>query len=178
MSAARIHFKFWLALSIATSVPSACDDSGPKTGTNTNWLKACGNDEDCGTDASCLCGICTTTCESAKDCSESNSTCAKALAAAVQCGNSDAKTVCLAACERDSNCARGQVCLSNQCVKVGVKDDCSGNKSELACATFDDSSFDGWVPAVDANATLDVVNSPVFSGTSSLHSRWPGRAIV
>jgi hypothetical protein len=178
MSAARVHFKFWLALSIATSIPSACGDSGPKTGTNTNWLKACDNDEDCGPVDSCLCGICTTTCESAKDCRESNSTCSKALTSEVQCSESDAPSVCLAACERDSNCTRGQVCLSNQCVKVDSVSACTGKKSELACSTFDDSSFDGWVPAVDANATLDVVKSPVFSGTSSLRSRWPGRAIV
>jgi hypothetical protein len=178
MSAARIHFKYWLVLLIAMSVPTACGDSGAKTGTNTNWLKACDNDEDCGFDASCLCGICTTTCESAKDCGESNAACAETLTSTVQCGNSDAPPVCLATCEKDSNCAPTEVCLLNQCVKVNSGNGCNGKKSELACSTFDDSSFDGWVPAVDAQATLDVVKSPVFSGTSSLRSRWPGRAIV
>jgi hypothetical protein len=50
--------------------------------------------------------------------------------------------------------------------------------SELACATFDDDTLNGWVPAVDTTATLDVVTEPALSGTASLRSLWPGRAIA
>ena len=58
------------------------------TDTNTNWLQDCDRDADCGSALSCLCGICTVTCGSTRECKavgghgvcNTSSACAKAPA--------------------------------------------------------------------------------------------------
>lgn len=54
----------------------ATDDGteGLHTGTETNWLKSCDADVECG-ELSCLCGVCTQTCSDNADCSFSDSEC-------------------------------------------------------------------------------------------------------
>ncbi len=47
----------------------ACNDpSAPSVGSNTNWLKACDTNEQCGQATACHCGTCTAQCSSDADC--------------------------------------------------------------------------------------------------------------
>lgn len=46
-----------------------CGELSQPAGTNTNWLERCRSDAECSV-GSCLCGLCTKTCENAGDCNE------------------------------------------------------------------------------------------------------------
>jgi hypothetical protein len=163
---------------LALSVVSACGETGPKTGTNTNWLLDCDTDEVCGSEGSCLCGLCTVRCETSDACGERGGSCASALATAAQCGAARTDAICLADCSEDADCRNEQRCITGRCAQVTTEGGCSGASEELACATFDDASLDGWTAAVDAAATLDVIPTPAFEGEGALRSSWPGRAIA
>lgn len=58
------------------------------TDTKTNWLAQCVEDEDCDPGLACLCGVCSTTCDEASDCTGFNSR-AKCIGAA-ECGEANA----------------------------------------------------------------------------------------
>jgi hypothetical protein len=40
------------------------------TDTKTNWLSSCDEDSDCGNRLSCLCGVCTSSCDAKRDCTD------------------------------------------------------------------------------------------------------------
>lgn len=65
----KVFVSRWLFAFVAASwVAASCSGSGPKAGTNTNWLEHCESDRDCSV-GSCLCGICTVACATSSDCS-------------------------------------------------------------------------------------------------------------
>lgn len=67
----RLHaVKLTLALaSLSFSVAPACSKrTEDVSDTKTNWLKACDEDLECGSELSCTCGICTITCDSDRQC--------------------------------------------------------------------------------------------------------------
>jgi hypothetical protein len=91
---------------------------------NTNWLKACEADAECGSELACLCGACTKACKSDAQCGEtaSGSKCLAAGDPAVQavCGTKlEVTAVCSAECKRDRDCdaqADGLRCQAGLCV--------------------------------------------------------------
>jgi hypothetical protein len=65
----------WLGVSVGALLAGAALGGGcggqagtTATDTNTNWLRDCDTDSDCGSALSCLCGICTVTCDSTRVC--------------------------------------------------------------------------------------------------------------
>jgi hypothetical protein len=58
------------ALLVGAALGGGCGGQAGTTATdtNTNWLRACDKDADCGSALSCLCGVCTVTCESTSEC--------------------------------------------------------------------------------------------------------------
>lgn len=91
---------------------------------NTNWLKTCDADAECGSELACLCGACTKACESDAQCGR-QAPGAKCLAAGdpgvmAACGPKlEVKAVCSAECKRDSDCdeqAEGLRCSAGLCV--------------------------------------------------------------
>ncbi len=98
---------------------AACGStSGPKTGTQTNWLSSCQSDADCD-GLECVCGICTETCNNADDCPNlPGASCADAQdaeAIAVCSGSiSSVAGLCLLPCPRQG-CPGGTSCLSGVC---------------------------------------------------------------
>ncbi|MDH5676704.1 MAG: hypothetical protein OEZ06_31590 [Myxococcales bacterium] len=80
---------------------------------NTNWLKLCPQDESCGDEFQCLCGVCTLACEDTAQCGRvsSGSSCVRVGDPALQSsceaqGVDDAAAVCAAECDGDDNCKR------------------------------------------------------------------------
>ena len=55
----------WL-FSGALLLPS-CETTDPGAGSNTNWLRSCETDAECGADLRCRCGVCSRACDD--DCS-------------------------------------------------------------------------------------------------------------
>lgn len=102
-------------------VVGACEEesSGPRTGSNSNWLSPCASPSDCGGEP-CRCGLCTLPCVADGDCVELEAArCATAddPAAWAQCdARGSAVGLCLAACQ-PGDCPDGLRCVSGACVR-------------------------------------------------------------
>ncbi len=100
---------------------AAC--GGPQTGTQTNWLRACQTDEQCGDALKCHCGTCTLACD------ENGSSCADLAGAACApaadegtvalCDGSAPPTtgLCLPRCA-DGGCPTGTACVAGVCAPL------------------------------------------------------------
>jgi hypothetical protein len=77
-----------LALAIAS-----CGNKPEASGTNTNWLRACTADAECGQTSGCVCSICTKPCSDDTECAPG--VCGSALATSNQCGAATAVPICL-----------------------------------------------------------------------------------
>lgn len=53
-------------------LPSACGESRLSTDTRTNWLSSCSDDMSCGSGLSCVCGVCTQSCDNGQSCGDVN----------------------------------------------------------------------------------------------------------
>jgi hypothetical protein len=112
---------------IAIAVVAACgqDKSGPKTGSNSNWLVACVDAAECGEAGACLCGACSRECSDDSDCAGlDNAHCSTSdqTAAATLCGGpSDGAGLCLPRCSPGS-CRSGQSCVDGGCVLSEMPD--------------------------------------------------------
>jgi glucuronoarabinoxylan endo-1,4-beta-xylanase len=105
---------------------AAC--SGPQVGTQTNWLRACESDAQCGDGLRCWCGACTLVCE------EGSSTCSDLGGAeCVPAADSGAVALCdgsappfsgacLLRCE-DGNCPGGTACTAGVCTPLQERTD-------------------------------------------------------
>jgi len=123
---------------------SACGfepPSGPSTNSNTNWLTACDEDIECGTDGACLCGYCTATCALADDCGASRpgAVCAPTNEEPVStlCGGDPPTTeaICLPGCQTSGDCGDDFVCSAGGCVPASGEDPSSscGVEGEFVC---------------------------------------------
>ncbi|MEN9581660.1 MAG: hypothetical protein RJA70_4669, partial [Pseudomonadota bacterium] len=113
----------------------AGDSAGPRPESNTNWLRHCVRDDDCDGELSCLCGICTTGCESAQDCTspagtpESTLECVTSgsgIKLPMNCrGELDSRqSACVAECSTDRDCTRvgaDATCESGICTRPPPK---------------------------------------------------------
>lgn len=93
-------------------------------GTNTNWLRSCDAADDCSEGASCLCGVCTQTCEDTAECGAIARARCESLSE-LSCGEgggagTSATAACLIACSGDDAC--GDVedgrCVSGVCARA------------------------------------------------------------
>jgi len=87
----------------------------------TNWLKSCQIDGECN-GLSCVCGLCTQTCDNDAACGESTrgSSCVRADDPGIvsQCGSAPASGLCLPRCEDDSDCSPGKLCEQGLCTPM------------------------------------------------------------
>ncbi len=108
---------------------TACEapSAGDPVGSNTNWLVACDDTADCGSEAACVCGACTLECGADADCASiPGARCAEAeeTAARSQCQASEptlAGGLCLFSCE-PGGCAPTQACVGGACVALAPPD--------------------------------------------------------
>jgi hypothetical protein len=96
------------------------DQSPQTTDSQTNWLKSCSLDADCGS-FSCVCNVCTLSCSSNDACASApGSECVGAddPGAIAVCGGSSApgSGMCLPRC--DVSCHAGQMCVAGVCTSV------------------------------------------------------------
>lgn len=62
------RFAQWVALALLCLCGCATSTGDPGTDTNTNWVKSCERDAQCGGETSCECRICTLACSEDADC--------------------------------------------------------------------------------------------------------------
>lgn len=117
MSAARLAgiglLLGWLSLS--------CSPSGESGDSQTNWLRSCRADAECG-DMQCLCGVCTRPCTDADACSGMpGASCVSASdsGAIAQCSGSPppAAGLCLSRCDVAA-CPSAQMCVAGICAPL------------------------------------------------------------
>jgi O-glycosyl hydrolase len=120
---ARASFRFLIASAASAFSTAACEpDTVPQTtDSQTNWLKSCSVDSDCGA-YSCVCNVCTLPCGSDDACADApGSVCVEAgdPGAVAVCGGSAAPSfgLCLPLCGATS-CASGQMCVAGVCTSA------------------------------------------------------------
>src|SRR5690606_29475139 len=96
----------------------ACGPSEPRIGTQTNWLRSCQSDADCG-ELECLCGTCTRRCEDRATCSDlPGGSCVPAedpgAIALCEGGTPVSDGLCLPRCPEDG-CPAGTACVADVC---------------------------------------------------------------
>lgn len=168
-----------VAISIFVSAFAGCSEtSGTDGGSETNWLKRCGSQNDCSAGNSCECGICTRSCESADECSDVPGAASCLVAESLDNGScrvvanieSD-RGICVAGCLMDSDCDKGSgfECIQGICVAILNDAESSDGSNQvdygLIFPQFDAAtaeSRDGSMPqdadlsAVDPDAELNV----------------------
>lgn len=94
----------------------------PSVGSNSNWLRGCQADSDCGAALSCQCGLCTRSCDADEVCdTQSDALCVQPNhAAAWSCEDEKlGSAVCLPRCAPGS-CAEAQDCVDGACVPYAL----------------------------------------------------------
>ncbi|HEY6728156.1 MAG TPA: BPTI/Kunitz-type proteinase inhibitor domain-containing protein [Polyangiaceae bacterium] len=152
----------WAGLIVA-----ACGGASSSGSSNseTHFLGLCSGD-DCGDGLSCICGVCTVTCDPAASCGALNANAICASSSSSSCGDDTAPSVCDVDCDRDGDCAslgagfecQAGVCRQPGCVAEGrvyeegatFEVDCNtctcGSDGEVACtraACVDTCEYDG-----------------------------------
>ncbi len=135
MKCARRQAIAWLLLGMAAG---SCGQPQDRSGTNTNWLRACDEAAECGAGVTCVCGLCTTPCTETTDCAPG--VCGSSLASAAQCAGADGGRICVP----DDGCAE-VVLVEDGDFGPAVTPACTA-PGALVC-----ESFDGPLP--DAYAT-------------------------
>lgn len=125
----------WLFLSCQSGA-----QGGPQLGTETNWLKSCETDADCG-ELSCECGLCTLTCQQTLDCPMPGAVCSEA-ATAQTCASvsTPPEGLCLAACA--GSCQTGESCVEEACIPEQTGSAESGAQSQGGEANSADAGLD------------------------------------
>ena len=107
----------WLACCVLGCIKS---NESPQVGTNTNWLKACSEDAQCGSEGACLCGVCTMACSSDTQCGTVSSAtrCEPLNEAACGASAQAAPAACMQGCQSDTECTaiESGVCVEGLCL--------------------------------------------------------------
>ncbi len=109
------------ALVVLGVTATACSPSGPKTGSQTNWLRSCQADSDCG-DLRCICGTCTRGCGDVSNCNDlSDATCVADddPGAIALCGGIRPASygICVPRCSSE-DCPDGSSCVAGVCTPL------------------------------------------------------------
>ncbi len=134
------------------------------TSGNTNWLKLCDTQADCGEDLSCLCNTCQAVCTQNSDCDVAGSG-ARCAAPSVETQCSEVTSQihwCVKSCEMGSDCNRDDLtCRGETCVALASLDFDSG-AADAANAGPIGNPPDGsppvqqwWIAGVPAATVLD-----------------------
>jgi hypothetical protein len=125
---------------------SACSPQAETSGTNTNWLRRCQNDAECGEQGQCLCGRCTLACDSTAACGDEALVCTEDVASVVQCQGQPTRT-CQPACSSDRDCG-DRHCLAGACVDP-LSDSCPDGA--LYCEDFERDFVDPTLVVTSGN---------------------------
>ncbi len=144
--------------------------SSMATGTETNWLRACARDQECG-QLSCECGVCTQRCNQDDACGLSDAVCSPASGEALGalCPAQPDFDLCLPACRE--TCGQGRVCVGGACIPTfdaGSSTDSSGEfPTGPASDTGTDASIGSLGTTGDPASSRESGSTSVLSDTTS-----------
>ncbi|HEX6243818.1 MAG TPA: hypothetical protein VFZ61_23045 [Polyangiales bacterium] len=120
------HRRPWLLISVwlaAATLSCVKTHESPELGTNTNWLKPCTEDGECKGGTSCLCGVCTLSCENDGQCGAVNAkTQCMAISADACAVAPAAPSACVQGCGANADCTsleRG-LCVDGLCIPASA----------------------------------------------------------
>lgn len=163
-------------LAAALCALAACATKTEPYEGETHWLEACQFDEDCGV-GHCLCGICSTGCETDRDCDAGTprglcyAAASPGLSFYCDAQRIESQGVCLAGCERDDDCPAGTACSRGACLSTGTH---SAN-AEASSAPPQASDFlDAGVDPFDFSepTPLPDPDPEIFGDASALEGHW------
>lgn len=159
---------------------SSCGKTGEVNAggdTQTNWLRTCNRDADCG-EFACLCGVCSLSCSESDDCGDapSGASCRApgSEATSAVCGASAEVGLCLVTCTSDAECPTGQRCEGDACVPRASTDGGAGSGDQ---ATGGSSTSGGAAGNAGSFATLGAGGSADVSGTGAVAGRASGGSV-
>ncbi len=164
-----------LALSLlllgAALLPACKDDDGSieQANSNTSWLSRCVTDAECGSQFSCLCGVCTRQC-AAQSCDDLGGVCAEVDSPphTLQCGGGDQVPVCLRACTAEhAECADDEACTAAGCAARPKLDPCADAVGALVCSSFEGQDA-GVTEVVEAGGQLNLSPEQSLFGSNAL----------
>jgi uncharacterized protein YkwD len=156
----------FLVLGASLLAASCADPSGhPSAGSNSNWLRGCASDLECGDALACLCNVCTRVCQSGAECSDlPGGACAGPGDASTrsQCGDETLEAgICLERCSAGS-CGEGRACVTGTCVTATLPEsafcadvaggEATGAEDELLQA-FQERRVEGGVSCADGSVS-------------------------
>lgn len=128
----------WIATLLTSLLLIACNESAQGGDTQTNWLKECQVNAECG-DLECLCGRCTKPCQ-ASGCGgiSADAWCSSATSRAVQslCEGSESPALCLRGCDTAGQCGSGEQCLDGACAPAPAPSDDAAGFCQLWIDSF------------------------------------------
>lgn len=154
-----------LQLAALLCLASACGEPQDLSGTNTNWLRRCTLDADCGSSLECLCGRCTVACSTNTDCPQAG-LCASREAALLQCAGVASRT-CQEGCVSDDQCATGQLCHHGTCTDPLPTTPCTSDGGTLICEDFE-GDLGRYTPIVTEGNTVEALPAGTPSGAKAL----------
>jgi O-glycosyl hydrolase len=121
------NLKLWQALLLLLALCCfGCEPPapGPRSDSQTNWLRTCESARDCG-ELSCLCGVCTEPCTTDAECSRTpGASClpAEHSGAIAVCGGQQPSVggLCLPGCDDERACGSNATCVAGACQPLGA----------------------------------------------------------
>jgi hypothetical protein len=169
----------WLIPAVAFVHACGGDAQTDSTSGNTNWLKLCDKQADCGEGLSCLCNTCQVLCTRNADCDLAGlgSRCA-VQPSSLACGDasSEGERVCVKGCDVDADCERNDlICLDEVCVPRTA----SSTPDAFLDATTSDGSSPDAAPREDAADPLpDGTHEPVDSASTGPSADGEGYSVA
>jgi len=103
---ARISMLVAGLLSLAAALTACAKTTASDgVGTNTNWLRSCQADADCGDADSCICSVCTRACSSSAQCGALPDGASCEPLPGELCGTEPVRSACVQGCGSDADCA-------------------------------------------------------------------------
>lgn len=108
-----------LVLALISIVLGSCgegvsDRRGGRLDSNTNWLRSCASNAECGSELACECGICTVLCDTSSDCDSEIAVCAQEALLPTVC-QSRLGGLCVESCDAALTCRPGFMCETGAC---------------------------------------------------------------
>src|SRR5256885_16584554 len=132
-----------LILVAACGTPRASD-------TNSNWLRQCSTQRECGAKLDCICGICTQECTSAVVCGKqpgAGAACVETsdpdlIKSCPSASNHAEPAICLLICASDAACGEEQRCVNRLCVSASRVQDGSVQDANVSLDGSLDASLE------------------------------------
>ena len=145
-----------------------CGQPQEGTGTNTNWLRTCVDNSQCG-GLACSCGHCTPSCTADADCKALNGICSSIESSTLECQGAQNARLCLPRCTTSANCGSGQLCYRGACTHGLAAANCADYADALVCEDFE-GALDAYQTSITSGNSAQAVSVATPSGLRALQA--------